>query len=151
MAADRLGYSNILLPSSWQVGQDPLVFASGIAPQIRNMSLLVAIRSGEVFPPMLARAVASLDHMLEGRLTLNVISSDLPGTRLDSESRYRRSGEAIEILQQVWSQDHVHFDGEFWQLRRYDRSGADLAAERRSALVFRRLLGAGPCAVRETL
>ena len=97
--------------------QDPLVFASGIAPQIRNMSLLVAIRSGEVFPPMLARAVASLDHMLEGRLTLNVISSDLPGTRLDTESRYRRSGEAIEILQQVWSQDHVHFDGEFWQLR----------------------------------
>ena len=117
MAADRLGYSNILLPSSWQVGQDPVVFASGIAPQIRNMSLLVAIRSGEVFPPMLARAVASLDHMLEGRLTLNVISPDLPGTRLDSESRYRRSGEAIEILQQVWSQDHVHFDGEFWQLR----------------------------------
>ena len=117
VTADKLGYGNILLPSSWQVGQDPLTFAAGIAPEITNMSLLLAIRSGEVYPPMLARAVASLDHMLKGRLTLNIISSDLPGTTLDSEARYRRSGEAIEIVRQAWTQDHIAFDGEFWQLR----------------------------------
>jgi alkanesulfonate monooxygenase len=117
LAADRLGYDNILLPSSWQVGQDPLVFAAGIAREISQMSLLVAIRSGEIHPPMLARALASLDHMLEGRLTLNVISSDLPGATLDSAARYRRSGEVIAILRQAWSQGRIDHDGEFWQLQ----------------------------------
>ena len=28
--ADRLGYQNILLPSSYQVGQDTLTFAAGV-------------------------------------------------------------------------------------------------------------------------
>ena len=38
---------------------------------------------------MLARTVATLDHMLKGRLTLNVISSDFPGEMADSAFRYR--------------------------------------------------------------
>ena len=30
--ADKLGYSNVLCPSSYQVGQDPLAFISAMAP-----------------------------------------------------------------------------------------------------------------------
>ena len=115
-AADRLGFDNILLPSSFQVGQDPLIFAGGMAPQVSQLSLLVALRCGEVHPPMLARAVATLDHMLEGRLCLNIISSDLPGTVLDSEARYRRSAEVIEVLKQAWTRDRIEFQGEFYDL-----------------------------------
>ena len=81
LAAERLGYSNILLPTSYTVGQDVLTFAAGIAPQTSRINLLTAIRTGEIHPPMLARALASLDHMLEGRLTINIINSDLPGLR----------------------------------------------------------------------
>ncbi len=115
-AADAQGFDNILLPSSFQVGQDPLIFAAGMAPQLTQMSLLVALRCGEVHPPMLARAISSLDHMLEGRLTLNIISSDLPGTVLDSSARYRRSGEVIEILKQAWNGESIDFHGEFYDL-----------------------------------
>jgi alkanesulfonate monooxygenase len=115
-SADRLGFDNVLLPSSYQVGQDPLVFAGGLAPQLEQMSLLVALRCGEVHPPMLARAISSLDHMLEGRLTLNIISSDLPGTTVESQARYRRSGEVIEILKQAWSRQRIDFEGEFFRI-----------------------------------
>lgn len=114
--ADRLGFDNVLLPSSYQVGQDPLVFAGGLAPQIEQMSMLAAIRCGETHPPMLARAISTLDHMLQGRLTLNVISSDLPGTSMESEARYRRSSEVIEILKQAWTRDRIRFDGEFYSI-----------------------------------
>lgn len=114
--ADRLGYQNILLPSSYVVGQDTLTFAAGVAPMTEQISLLAAIRCGEVHPPMLARAISTLDHMLAGRLTVNVISSDLPGTEVDSETRYRRSGEVIQILQQAWTRERIEFDGEFYQL-----------------------------------
>lgn len=114
--ADELGFRNMLLPSSYQVGQDTLTFAAALAPQLRQMNLLTAIRCGEVHPPMLARALATLDHMLLGKLTVNIISSDLPGTKVESAIRYRKSREVIEILKQCWTQDHLHFEGEFYQL-----------------------------------
>ncbi len=117
LTADRLGYRNILCPSSYQVGQDTLTFASAIAPLTSNINLLAAIRCGEVHPPMLGRTIATLDHILQGRLTINIISSDLPGTKLESAQRYQRSREVIEILKQGWTQDHIDFKGEFYNIQ----------------------------------
>ncbi|MEN0050183.1 MAG: LLM class flavin-dependent oxidoreductase, partial [Bacteroidota bacterium] len=117
LTADRLGYRNILCPSSYQVGQDTLTFASAVAPLTSNINLLAAIRCGEVHPPMLGRAIATLDHLLKGRLTINIISSDLAGTKLSSAERYQRSREVIEILKQGWTQDYINFKGEFYNIQ----------------------------------
>ena len=115
--ADSLGFRNVLCPSSYQVGQDTLTFASAIAPLTKQINLLTAIRCGEVHPPMLARALATLDHILKGRLTINIISSDLPGTELSSSQRYARSREVIAILKQAWTQEEIDFQGEFYQIK----------------------------------
>lgn len=115
--ADKLGFNNVLCPSSYQVGQDTLSFVAGMAPLTNQINLLAAIRCGELHPPMLARTIATLDHMLEGRLTINIISSDLPGTQLSSTERYARSREVIEILKQAWTQDHIEHSGKFYQFK----------------------------------
>lgn len=115
--ADELGFRNILCPSSYQVGQDTLTFVAGMAPQIKRMNMLAAIRCGEVQPAMLARTVATLDHMMEGRLTLNVISSDFPGQQEESSYRYRRSWEVVEILKQAWTQDEINYEGQIYNLK----------------------------------
>ena len=115
--ADALGFRNILCPSSYQVGQDTLTFVAGMAPQIKQMNMLAAIRCGEVQPAMLARTVATLDHMMEGRLTLNVISSDFPGQQEDSAYRYRRSWEVVEILKQAWTQDEINYEGQIYNIK----------------------------------
>ncbi len=115
--ADDLGYRNILCPNSYQVGQDTITFASGVAPRTQNINLLVAVRCGELHPPMLARTLASLDHMLQGRLTVNIISSNMPGEQRESASRYQRSREVIEILKQAWTQDHIDYQGEFYNIQ----------------------------------
>ncbi len=117
LTADKLGYRNILCPSSYQVGQDTLTFAAAVAPQTQNINLLVAVRCGELHPPMLARTIATLDHILQGRLTVNIISSEMPGESLDSASRYQRSREVIEILKQAWTQDYIDFEGEFYSIK----------------------------------
>ena len=132
--ADKLGFRNILCPSSYQVGQDTLTFASAAAPNTEQINLLTAIRCGEVHPPMLGRAIATLDHILQGRLTINIISSNLPGTNLSSEARYQRSREVIEILKQGWNQDYISFKGDFYQieldntkpLKTYQQNGGPL-------------------------
>ncbi|MBU3711048.1 MAG: LLM class flavin-dependent oxidoreductase [Limnohabitans sp.] len=115
--ADRLGYRNILCPSSYQVGQDTLTFVAGMAPLATRMNFLAAIRCGEVQPIMLARTVATLDHMLKGRLILNVISSDFPGETASNEYRYQRSWEVVEILKQAWTQDEINFEGQIYNFK----------------------------------
>ncbi|RNC93740.1 LLM class flavin-dependent oxidoreductase [Oceaniradius stylonematis] len=116
-AADELGYRNILCPSSYQVGQDTWSFVSAMAPLTENINMLAAIRCGEVHPAMLARAVATVDHVMKGRLTLNVISSNQPGEEASSELRYRRSTEVVEILRQAWTRDEIDYEGEIYRLK----------------------------------
>jgi alkanesulfonate monooxygenase len=113
--AEKLGFTNLLLPTAYTVGQDVVTFAAGLAPQTTQINLLTAIRTGEMHPPMLARAIASLDHMLEGRLVLNIINSDLPGLREHPDLRYQRCQETIEILKQAWTQDRIDYDGEIYK------------------------------------
>lgn len=115
--SDRLGYQNILLPSGFVVGQEPLPFAAAMAAQTEQINQLIAVRMGEIHPPMLARHLATIDHIAQGRLTVNIISSDLPGERIDSEKRYARGREVIEILKQCWTQDEIDFKGEFYNLQ----------------------------------
>ena len=115
--AEGHGFRNILCPSSFQVGQDTLSFVAGCAPITESINFLAAIRCGEMQPIMLARTVATLDHMLKGRLTLNVISSDFPGEVASSAFRYKRSHEVVQILRQAWTRDTIDHDGEVYQFK----------------------------------
>jgi alkanesulfonate monooxygenase len=114
--ADQMGFENILLPTSYITGQEVIPFAAAMAPQVKNISMLAALRTGEIHPPMLARHISTLDHILEGRLTINIINSDLPGLKEDSDFRYKRCEEVIEILKQGWTQDHIDHQGEIYQI-----------------------------------
>jgi len=134
LTAEKQGFRNILAPSSYQVGQDTLSFVAGMAPLTEKINFLAAIRCGEVQPIMLARTIATLDHMLKGRLTLNVISSDFPGEVAESSFRYKRSHEVVEILRKCWTQDEVSYDGDIYQIsklttdpaRPYQQNGGPL-------------------------
>jgi alkanesulfonate monooxygenase len=117
MQAEAGGFDNILLPSGYELGIDTTAFAAGIAPLLRRMRLLMATRIGEMWPPQLARQIATIDRMLGGRLTVNIISSDLPGEKLASAPRYQRTVEAMQILKTMLNGEPLDHDGEFWKLR----------------------------------
>lgn len=116
LGAEEAGYDNLLLPSGYPAGLDSLAFAAGIAPLLRRMQLLIAVRMGEMWPPMLARQLATVDQMLGGRLTINIISSDLPGQQLDSAPRYRRTLEYMRVLRDLLDGKPVDVRGEFVSL-----------------------------------
>ncbi len=115
LAAEKGGFDNILLPSGYALGMDTTVFASAIAALTRQIRLLMAVRIGEDWPPQLARRIATLDHILGGRLTVNIISSDMPGEKMDSEPRYARTVEAMKILKTLLNGDHLNHQGEHYQ------------------------------------
>ena len=80
------------------------------------MQLLTAVRMGEMWVPQLARQLATLDQMLDGRLTINIISSDIPGEVLGSGPRYQRTLEWMQVLRTLLNGEPVRHRGEFLNL-----------------------------------
>lgn len=117
LAAESGGMDNILLPSGYTLGIDTLAFAAAVAPSLHRIKLLAAIRCGELWPPQQARQLATLDQILSGRLSINVISSDMPGESLESEPRYRRTLEYVAILRDLLAGRSVDFAGEFYRFK----------------------------------
>ena len=116
-AAEASGFDNVLIPSSFVPGMDPWTLAAIVGPPLSTIRLLPAIRVGEFDPPMFARAAKNLQQAMDGRLTINIISSDLAGETLGSVERSRRTAEAMSLLRSFWADEAVTHDGEFW---RYD-------------------------------
>jgi alkanesulfonate monooxygenase len=114
-SADELGFRNVLIPSSFVPGMDPWTLASAMGPATHTTRLLPAVRVGEFDPPMFARAAKSLQQVMGGRLTINIISSEMAGETLGSADRYRRTAEAMALLKAFWTADHVEHAGEWWQ------------------------------------
>ena len=110
------GYDNVLLPSGYELGIDAVSFASAIATHTDRINLLLAVRMGELWLPQLARQLATIDTMCRGRLTINIISSDLPGAPLESAPRYQRTLEHMTGLRALLNGERLELDGEFLQL-----------------------------------
>jgi len=117
LQAEAGGFDNILLPSGYALGLDTTAFAAAIATQVRRIRLLMAVRIGEMWLPQLARQIATIDQILGGRLTINIISSDLPGETLASAPRYARTVEAMAILRQLLNGDAIDHQGQFYNLK----------------------------------
>ena len=82
LAAEEAGYDNLLLPSGYTMGIDSIAFAAGIAPLLRRMLLLVAVRMGEMWPPQLARQLATATAARAGRARRIGACQPPPGRRL---------------------------------------------------------------------
>jgi alkanesulfonate monooxygenase len=115
--AEGGGFDNVLLPSGYALGMDTTAFAAAIATVTRTIRLLLAVRVGECWPPQLARQLATIDQMAGGRLTINIISSDMPGETLPSAPRYARTTELMLILKTLLNGEPLDHDGEHWKLK----------------------------------
>ena len=115
--AEANGFDNVLLPSGYELGIDATAFAAGIATRTSRINLLLAVRCAELWPPQLARQIATIDRMARGRLVVNIISSDLPGAPIASGPRYRRSTEVMQIIRALLNGEPVDVNGEFYQLK----------------------------------
>jgi len=116
LRAERNGFDSVLLPSGYALGIDAVSFAAGIAPLTSRIRLLLAVRAGEMWPPQLARQLATIDRMAAGRLDVNIISSDLPGAPLASTPRYERTLEVMQIVRTLLDGRRLQHRGAFYDL-----------------------------------
>ncbi len=120
------GFDAVLLPSGYALGIDSTAFAAAVARDVPGIDLLLAIRCGELWTPQLVRQLSTIDQLSNGRLRINIISSDLPGRTESGDLRYERTARTMEALK-------AGLQGHLLQIE-----GIDLHAPRISTTVARR-------------
>jgi probable F420-dependent oxidoreductase len=124
LRAEQLGYDSlwtqerIIGPS---VSLEPLVLLSYLAAVTEKVRLGVSVlvlplRS----PPQLAKTLATLDVLSEGRLIVGVglggSDKDAPAYGFESGRRVRRFNEALELMDALWKNEMVEYGGELYNL-----------------------------------
>ena len=118
---EHAGFDRILV-GYWSDQPDGFLVTALAGLAAPRIGFLLAHRPGFVAPTLAARKLATLDHLLDGRLALHVISGGNDGEQrkdgdyLDHDQRYARSDEFLEVVRKVWTED-TPFDhhGTFYQ------------------------------------
>lgn len=71
-------------------------------------------------PLLVAKQVASIDHLSGGRVELGVgigwIEDEFQALGAPFHKRGKRMDESLEVLKRAWTEDHISFQGEFFQI-----------------------------------
>lgn len=106
---ERAGFDRILV-GYWSDQPDGFLVAALAGQVTSRIGLLLAHRPGFVAPTLAARKLATLDHLLDGRLALHVISGGndaeqrKDGDYLGHDQRYARTDEFLEVIRKVWTE-----------------------------------------------
>jgi FMNH2-dependent dimethyl sulfone monooxygenase len=97
--------------------------AAALAAVTERIELMVAVRPTFHLPALLAKQAANIDHISNGRLTLNVVSSWWAGearkygvTFEQHDDRYARTSEWLDVLDGTWKQDHFSYSGKYYRI-----------------------------------
>jgi FMNH2-dependent dimethyl sulfone monooxygenase len=98
--------------------------AAALAAVTHRLELMVAVRPTFHNPALLAKQAANIDHISNGRVSLNVVSSWWAeearkyGVQFDQhDDRYARTSEWLDIVDRAWKHDHVSFEGKYYRVQ----------------------------------
>jgi alkanesulfonate monooxygenase len=118
LAADRLGYYGVLLPTGAHCA-DAWITAASIAPFTERLRFLVASRPGLTAPAEAIRQAAALDRLTGGRALMNIVTGGSPqalaadGLFLDHHERYVQTEEFLNIWRRLASGERVSHQGKY--------------------------------------
>jgi FMNH2-dependent dimethyl sulfone monooxygenase len=103
-----------------------------------RLKVIAAVHPGLWQPGVLAKWIATADHLSGGRAAVNVVSGwfkdefrQLGEPWLEHDERYRRSAEFIQVLKEIWTADEAQFAGDFYRIRDFSLKPKPLAWEGR--------------------
>ncbi|KAB7704712.1 LLM class flavin-dependent oxidoreductase [Bacillus aerolatus] len=98
--------------------------AAALAAVTEKIEIMTAVRPGFHNPAVAAKMAANIDHISNGRFTLNVVSAwweeeakQYGGVFTAHDERYDRTEEFIDILKGLWSENTFTYKGEFYNIQ----------------------------------
>ena len=105
---------------------ESVAFSHALLAATKKLKVIAALLPGPWNPALAAKQIATINHLSEGRVAVNVVSGWFRGEFtaigepwLDHDERYRRSEEFIRALRGIWSQDNFTFRGDFYRFNDY--------------------------------
>lgn len=99
-------------------------FTHALLAATEKLKVIAAVLPGPWHPALLAKQVATISHLTNARIAVNVVSGWFRGEFhaigepwLDHDERYRRSEEFIRALRGIWSEDNFTLNGDFYRFR----------------------------------
>lgn len=123
LAADRLGYYGVLLPTGAHC-TDAWITAASIAPFTERLRFLVASRPGLTAPAEAIRQAAALDRLTGGRALMNIVTGGSPqalaadGLFLDHHERYVQTEEFLNIWRRLATGERVTHEGKYLSINK---------------------------------
>jgi FMNH2-dependent dimethyl sulfone monooxygenase len=103
---------------------DAWTTAAALAAVTCRLELMVAVRPTFHPPALLAKQAANLDHISNGRVSLNVVSAWWAtearqyGMPFDEhDRRYARTAEWLTVVDRMWREPQSSFEGELYHVR----------------------------------
>ncbi len=97
---------------------------AALAAVTNHIELMVAVRPTFHNPALLAKTAANIDHISNGRVSLNVVSSwwkdeaEKYGVHFEQhDDRYARTEEWLTVLDNVWKKDNYSFEGKYYKVQ----------------------------------
>ncbi|NIG74325.1 FMNH2-dependent alkanesulfonate monooxygenase [Klebsiella sp. Ap-873] len=115
-AADRIGFTGVLIPTGRSC-EDAWLVAASMIPVTQRLKFLVALRPSVVSPTLAARQAATLDRLSNGRALFNLVTGGdaeelaAEGVFLNHEERYEASAEFTRIWRRVLEGETVDYEG----------------------------------------
>ncbi|MER7481484.1 LLM class flavin-dependent oxidoreductase [Streptomyces sp. NPDC126510] len=116
-AAEEVGFAGALTPTgAWC--EDAWLTTAMVAQHTERLKFLVAFRPGLISPTLAAQMAATFQRQTGGRLLLNVVTGGENkeqrafGDFLDKDARYRRTGEFLQVVRELWEGGTVDLRGE---------------------------------------
>lgn len=126
LEADAGGFDLILFAER-HLGADleAWVLASAISAQTKQIRSMVAVHPGLWHPELIAKMASSLDRITHGRMAVNLVTgwnveehTMFGGDVLpDSDIRYLRAEEFVQVLRGMWAQTPYSQKGEFYPVQ----------------------------------
>ena len=133
--AEKSGFEYALTQIRFTAGynaenqHESVSFSHGILAKTEKLKVIAAILPGPWKPALAAKQLATIDHLTNGRIAINVVSGwfrgefDAIGEEWpEHDERYARSEEFIRSLKGVWTQNNFNFDGKYYQFKDYTLS-----------------------------
>ncbi|OQP86607.1 dimethyl sulfone monooxygenase SfnG [Rhizobium rhizosphaerae] len=130
--AEKAGFDYALSQIRFTAGygaeyqHESVSFSHALAAATTKLTVIAAILPGPWNPTLAAKQIATINHLTNGRIAVNVVSGWFRGEFkaigehwLDHDERYRRSEEFIRALRGIWTQDNFTFRGDFYRFDNY--------------------------------
>lgn len=127
--AERVGFeyalSQVRYLSSYGAAQQHESTSTSLALLLatEKLKVIAAVHPGLWEPAVLAKFLLTADNFSKGRAAVNVVSgwfkdefTKLGLPWLEHDERYRRSGEFLQVLRKLLSEENVQFSGDFYRV-----------------------------------